>query len=118
MPTVLVVDDKPSQTDLICIMLRKLDIDCLVAHSGRDGLQSARNNLPDLILMDWIMPADTMTGMDAVKALISDPTTQHIPIIACSAVVDPTQALQAGCTDYIRKPFDFEALRQKLQRHI
>lgn len=118
MPTVLVVDDKPSQTQLLSIMLTQLGVECITAHSGTEGIQSAKNYQPDLVLMDWIMPSDTLNGADATRALLSDPDTRHIPIIACTAVADSNEAMQAGCTDFLRKPFDMNMLRQKIQRYI
>ncbi len=118
MSTVLVVDDKPSQTEVMCILIGQLGLDCLAAHSGIEAVQSAKQFQPDIILMDWVMPSETWTGMDAVQQLISDPSTQHIPIIAFSAVADLSSAIQIGCADYFNKPFGKDILLQKLRPFI
>jgi len=118
MPTVLVVDDKPSQTELMCVLLGHLGLECIVAHSGIEAVQIAKHQMPDVIIMDWVMPANTLTGMDATRAILSEQTTNHIPVIACSAIDDMSQATCIGCVGYMRKPFGVDALRKMLQSYL
>lgn len=114
MTRVLVVDDKPMQTELMCVMLAQMDIDCIVAHSGEEAIHAAVHQSPDLILMDWIMPTVTLTAGDAVREILSNHLTHHIPIIAFSAFDDLRQALEIGCVDYLHKPFKMTLLAEKL----
>jgi|GEM_PF-1070535 len=118
MSTVLVVDDKPTQTQLICLMLNQLGMDCLVAHSGVEAIETAKQHIPDLIIMDWIMPAKTLTGADAAQAILSDSETQHIPVIACSALDDMSQAQSIGCVDCLQKPFHMDILKHIVQQFV
>jgi len=118
MPTVLVVDDKPSQTELMSVMLKQLGLECIVAHTGIEAVQLAKKWLPDIIIMDWIMPADTLTGIDATRAILSEQSTNHIPVIACSAIDDMSQATCVGCVGYMRKPFGLDVLRNTIQKYL
>ena len=118
MHKILVVDDQPTQTQVMCHILSILDIECIVAHSGREAVQLAKNQQPDLILMDWIMPAETLTGNAAIQEILADEATRHIPVIACSAVIDLSQAMSAGCVDYVQKPFDPDQFLDKIRRHL
>ena len=54
---ILIVDDNPEQSELMCIMLTKLDIECIVAYTGMEAIELAKDHLPDVIVMDWIMPS-------------------------------------------------------------
>ncbi len=115
---VLVVDDKPMQTELMCAMLAHMGIDCIVAHSGEEAVYAAVHQSPDLILMDWIMPTATLTADEAVREILSNHLTHHIPIIAFSAFDDLRQALEIGCVDYLYKPFKMTLLAEKLYPYL
>jgi len=110
MNKILVVDDCPAQTELMCVMLAKLGIETIVAYTGLEAVALAKDLLPDVIVMDWVMPAETLTGYDATQQILSDTATHHIPVIACSAVSNRNQAVAAGCVDYIPKPFRLDTL--------
>lgn len=115
---ILIVDDKSSQIELMCIMLSKLNVECIVAYSGREAVKLAKHLLPDVIVMDWIMPAETLTGNDAVHQILSDRSTVHIPVIACSAVSERSQVLAEGCVDFIPKPFRLDTLLTVVRNHL
>lgn len=115
---VLVVDDKPSQVEMICAMLSRINIECVTAYSGKQAVEAARRVQPHLILMDWVMPADTLTGNDAIQQILSDRTTNHIPVIACSAASNLRDALKIGCVDCIAKPFSMATLLEKVQHYL
>jgi two-component system cell cycle response regulator DivK len=119
-PTVLVVEDEQENLAVLCDILREIvGALPLAASSAAQGLQLARQHLPDLILMDLLLP--DMEGLEAVARLKQDPTTAHIPVIAVSALVirtDRDQALAAGCVDYIGKPFDLDELAGTIRRYL
>jgi DNA-binding response OmpR family regulator len=104
--TILVVDDSRENIDLLRTVLEYKDYSVLSASSGEEAVRIAGESLPDLVLMDVMMP-----GMDGVKAcsiLNSDKKTKGIPVIMLTAKNDPEdlrQGLEAGAVDYVKKPF-------------
>ncbi len=106
MHTLLYVEDNPANLMLVeGIIERRPDIRLISARDGIQGIALARTVLPDVILMDINLPG--ISGIDALKALILDPNTAHIPIIALSANAIPRdieQGLQAGFFRYLTKP--------------
>lgn len=104
--TILVVDDEPSIVKLVAATLESRGYHIIPAYDGDEALVKARNQLPDLILLDIMMPH--MDGREVRKRLLDDPKTRDIPVIHLSAVGDFEQQLNAvegGATDYITKPF-------------
>ncbi|HUF64574.1 MAG TPA: response regulator, partial [Gemmatimonadaceae bacterium] len=81
---VLVVDDEPTAVDLIALRLEGLASSVLRAYGGREAIEVARREKPDLIVLDLMMP--DISGFDVVVALSDDPATAGIPIIAVTAV--------------------------------
>lgn len=118
MYTVLVVDDNPTHIEILCVMLSKIDVECVAAYSGLEGIEMATQILPDLIIIDWIMPSETMTGLDATRYLVANNSTHHIPIIACSGAGNLCEAIHAGCVDYINKPFNLDTLLSKVGQYL
>lgn len=111
---ILVVEDNDDNMKLILDMLDSLRYASLTAENGEAGLQRAREDMPDLILMDLSLP--TMDGWTATKHLKADPTTQKIPVIAVTAhamIGDEERALEAGCDDYVSKPINVKELARK-----
>jgi two-component system phosphate regulon response regulator PhoB len=103
---ILVADDEPDALELIEINLRTAGYEVLVAADGRDALQKARAAMPDLILLDIMLPE--MDGLEVCKALRRDATTSSLPIImltARTAEIDRVLGLELGADDYITKPF-------------
>ncbi|MBI3980034.1 MAG: response regulator [Chloroflexi bacterium] len=118
--TVLVADDHAETRDLIRQVLEE-ELGCrtIVAENGREAVDLARRTQPDLILMDMRMPE--VGGMEATRTLKADPATRHIPVLALTANSRPeerTEARQAGCTDFIEKPFDLEQLTTRVAQHF
>lgn len=118
MHKVLIVDDEPAQIDLLCAMLTVLDVECIAAHSGLEAIEVARKLQPHLIIMDWIMPAETLTGDAATRQILSDPSINHIPVIACSTVTNLGDAAQSGVVDCIYKPFTRDSLLSKVKPYL
>jgi DNA-binding response OmpR family regulator len=103
---ILVADDEPDALELIQVNLQNAGYEVLVAAEGRDALQKARAALPDLILLDIMLPE--LDGLEVCKSLRRDPATAGLPIImltARAAEIDRVLGLELGADDYITKPF-------------
>lgn len=104
--TILVVDDEPANLDVLLKCLSLENYHVLVAEDGQNGVECARRALPDIILLDVMMPV--MDGFEACCELKSDPTTRHIPVIFMTANDDldsKIKAFELGAADYVVKPF-------------
>ncbi|HZN12945.1 MAG TPA: response regulator [Acidimicrobiales bacterium] len=107
MPTVLVVDDDPVIQKLLQVNFEMEGYDVVIAGDGEEGLSLAREERPDLVLLDVMMPK--MNGLDVAAAMRADELTQGIPIIMLSAKAqasDVQAGLDLGVNDYVTKPFD------------
>jgi DNA-binding response OmpR family regulator len=105
--TVLVVDDDPVIQKLLQVNFEMEGYDVVIAGDGEEGLALAREEQPDLVLLDVMMPK--MNGLDVAVALRSDSVTERIPIIMLSAKAqasDVQAGLDLGVDDYVTKPFD------------
>ncbi len=105
MARILIIDDSPTDTRVFSSVLERNGFEVLAAGSGEDGVDMARAELPDLILMDVILPG--MNGFQATRALSRDPNTQHIPIIIVSTKnmeTDRVWGIRQGAKDYLVKP--------------
>ena len=104
---ILVVEDNIDNYELVRTILGLADYDTFLAVNGRDGVDAARKQQPDLILMDMNLPE--MDGWDATERIRSDPKTAHIPMVALTVHTLPRErkrALDAGVDAYLPKPFD------------
>ena len=104
---ILVVEDNLDNYELVRTILEFAGYDSFLAVNGRDGVNAARKQKPDLILMDMALPE--MDGWDATKLIKDDPETAHIPMVAMTAHTLPRErkrALEAGVDAYLSKPFD------------
>ena len=107
MKKILVIDDLPENVFLIQDRLEREGYEVITAFDGKTGIQRAKNELPDLVLLDVMMPE--MSGFEVCKILIDDPSTSRIPIILVTAKTeaeDIKEGLEAGAFDYIKKPFN------------
>lgn len=119
MPTLLVVDDSEMNIDMLSKWLHKKGFNTLIAKDGKEGIEVATTQQPDLILMDLSMPV--IDGWEASKRLKNQPETKHIPIIALSAHAleeERISALEAGCDDYETKPLNLKGLTEKILQHL
>lgn len=113
---VLVVDDSPTDAHLLTQMLNKHGYSVATATSGEEGIQKAKSEKPDLILMDIVMPG--MNGFQATRSINKDPATANIPIIVCSSKsqeTDKAWGLRQGAKDYIVKPITESELMAKIK---
>ena len=110
MPTILAIDDKSDNLITVSALLKMMMPEATVqtAQSGQDGIAQAKASLPDVILLDIVMPE--MDGYEACRRLRADSATQHIPIIMLTALETDTpsriKGLQAGADAFLTKPAD------------
>ncbi len=113
---ILLIDDEPEVQDLLTLFLKIRGYDGYLAKNGAEGIEMAPKILPDLILLDIMMPK--VDGFRVQQALKENPSTQKIPIIFITAKAEPEnaeKAIMAGARAYIEKPFDLEQLTQTIQ---
>lgn len=106
METVLVVEDDEQIAALLSFKLKHSGFEVALAENGRDGLEAAKRNPPDLIVADVMMPV--MNGLEMLTALKADPDMQFIPVIVLTALSNEweiVKGLELGADDYISKPF-------------
>ncbi len=107
MKRILVIDDLPENVFLLQDRLETEGFEILTAYDGKSGINKAVSELPDLILLDVMMPE--MNGIEVCKTLVNNPSTANIPVIlvtAKSGAEDTKEGLEAGAFDYIKKPFN------------
>jgi CheY-like chemotaxis protein len=117
--TVLLVEDNEDNLVIYCTILRHAGYTVLEARDGQAGVDSARANLPGIILMDVSIPV--IDGWEATRRLKADPATAGIPIIALTAhalASDQQKAVDAGCDGYIAKPAEPRVVLGEVQRRI
>jgi DNA-binding response OmpR family regulator len=113
---ILIVDDEPDLASTVEYRLKFADCQTFTASNGREGLERAAAEKPDLILLDTNMPV--MNGHEMLEALRADPALRQIPVImltARSESQDIAAASAHGVSDYVTKPFDFAQLMAKIQ---
>lgn len=114
--TILVVDDEQDLLDLIEYNLRQEGYDVLKAENGRDGIQMAKEHMPDLVLLDIMMPQ--MDGIEVCDRMREDSTLSHIPIIFLTARSDEKteiEGLNKGADDFITKPISTTKLVSRIK---
>ena len=112
----LVVDDDPVTHRLVRTWFEGQPYEVLEASDGREGVQKARSQRPDVVLMDVKMPG--MDGISAARTLKSDPQTRHIPVVlltACRDVAEKVEAFAVGADDYVTKPFELEEVDARIR---
>lgn len=117
-PKILVVDDIPSNVHVLSRILKD-DYDIYFATDGTRALDLVQARLPDLVLLDIMMPG--MDGYEVCRRIKEDPTTRDIPIIFISAkseVEDETQGLEAGAIDFITKPISPPIVKARVRNHL
>ena len=117
--TILIVDDTPNNLQLLFSYLETAGFKVLLAEDGETAIQIAQRQLPDLILLDVLMPG--IDGFDTCNQLKSKPSTKEIPIIfltALSETVNKVQGFKLGGVDYITKPSEQEEVLARIQTHL
>lgn len=111
MAKILVVDDSPTEVHVLQTILEKNGHEVVVADSGESGIEKAKEAMPDLVLMDVVMPG--MNGFQATRQLTKQPETANIPVIIVTTKdqeTDKVWAKRQGARDYIVKPVQEKGL--------
>jgi two-component system, cell cycle response regulator DivK len=117
MTKVLVVEDNEMNRDMLSRRLTRRGFQVIFAVDGQQGVDLARSERPDIILMDMSLPV--MDGWEATRRVKSDDTTRRVPVIGLTAHAmagDREKAIEAGCDDYDTKPVELERLIGKMER--
>jgi len=117
MARILIVDDSPSQLLGIQRIVEKLGHETITATDGAAGVEAAKAALPDLVLMDVVMP--NLNGFQATRTLKREPTTQNIPVILVTTKDQDTDrmwGMRQGARAYITKPFSEDELSEVIER--
>lgn len=118
-PKILIVDDNPTNLKVLSDALRDQGWTMLVATDGESAIEQVDYVLPDLILLDVMMPG--IDGFETCRQLKANPRTQRLPIIfmtALSDTVDKVKGLELGAVDYITKPFQHEEVLARIKLHL
>lgn len=119
---ILIIEDERGLTEVLEYNLKREGYETVVAHDGQEGLRKAQTLLPDLILLDIMLPG--LSGFDVCRELRGGERTRDIPIIIISAKAEDTDQIvgfSLGADDYVTKPFHVKVLLQRikaLQRRI
>ncbi len=119
MKKILVVEDHADLLYLFTRILESLGYTVVSATHGSEGVEKAAKEKPHLILMDILMPG--MDGREATRRIRSNPETHDIPILATTVLNRNSQlktCIEAGCNDYLVKPFTMQQLQGKIQALI
>lgn len=117
MARILIVDDSPSQLLGIQRIVEKLGHQILTATDGAAGVETAKAELPDLVLMDVVMP--NLNGFQATRTLAREASTRHIPVILVTTKDQDTDrmwGMRQGAKAYITKPFSEDELSEVIER--
>jgi two-component system cell cycle response regulator DivK len=116
---ILHIEDNPSNRKAVRHILRQTDFELTEAIDGEEGVRAALESPPDLILLDIQLPR--LSGYDVAQRLRADERTRHVPIVAITSYAlsgDDQRAHEAGCDDYIAKPYRPKVLLEHIRRHL
>src|SRR5215210_4554333 len=116
---ILVVEDQEDNRQILRDLLRSADYEMIEAVDGEEALAAVAKRRPDLILMDIQLPI--LDGIQATRRIRTDPAMRSIPIIAVTSYAlggDEAKARQAGCNDYVTKPYSPRQLLAKIREYL
>ncbi len=119
MKNILIIEDVEDHLEIVKLILEQNGYNILVATTGTEGLNCARTNSPDLVILDVVLPE--MNGYEVCKEIKNGTDTKHIPIIMLSVRSNPEDietAYKAGANKYITKPFNLEDLVKEVKNHL
>ena len=119
MKKILVVEDNETNMYLTCFILRKNNYEVIEARNGKQGVELAIKEKPDLIIMDIDLP--DIDGLEATKRIKESEEAGSIPIVAFTSYAmtgDRGKALNAGCTGYLEKPINPETFMADIEKHL
>ncbi len=114
---IITIDDETPIRSLIRHTLRQEGYEVLEAKDGSEGLEKIRRELPDLIVLDFVMPV--MNGAETLKAIRSDPQIAHIPVLLLTGVKDAAKLeplLRDSRNDFLAKPFLVDMLKERVRK--
>src|SRR5438067_122117 len=115
-PRVLVIEDERALTDILAYNLKREGYEPIVVHDGQEGLRKAQMLLPDLVLLDLMLPL--LDGLAVCRELRAGERTRDIPILMLTAKAEETDQVvgfSMGADDYVTKPFSVKVLLQRLK---
>src|SRR5271156_1219417 len=121
-PRILIIEDERGLTDALTYNLQREGYDTIVAHDGQEGLRKAQMQLPDVILLDLMLPG--LDGLEVCRQLRAGELTRTVPILMLTAKAEETDQVvgfSLGADDYVTKPFSVKVLLQRikaLQRRV
>jgi len=116
LPRILIIEDERSLTKVLTYNLQREGYEVVLAHDGQEGLRKAQTLLPDLILLDLMLPV--MGGLEVCRELRAGERTREIPIIMLTAKAEETDQIvgfSMGADDYVTKPFSIKVLLQRIK---
>jgi two-component system phosphate regulon response regulator PhoB len=115
-PRILIIEDERGLTDVLLYNLQREGYEVVVAHDGQEGLRKAQMQLPDLVLLDLMLP--TMDGLEVCRELRAGERTRGVPILMLTAKAEETDQVVGftmGADDYVTKPFNVKVLLQRVK---
>ncbi len=119
MARILIVDDSPTQTLSISKILKKHGHEIITAKDGEEGVEVAKAELPDLVLMDVVMPK--INGFQATRQITKNPSTSHIPVIIVTTKDQETDRIwgaRQGAKSYVTKPVEEDFLMNAINQYL
>jgi two-component system, OmpR family, phosphate regulon response regulator PhoB len=118
-PKILVIEDERSLVEVLSINLEREGFEVVVAHDGQEGLRQAQLKLPDLVVLDLMLP--NKSGLEVCRELRMGPRTREVPIIMVTAKAEESDELvgfATGADDYVTKPYSMKVLVQRIKKEL
>jgi len=118
-PTILLVEDEPAQRAVLAYNLKSEGFEVIEAEDGEEALVMAQDSLPDLVLLDWMLPH--VSGLEVCRRLKSGKATRALPVIMLSArseELDKVRGLETGADDYMVKPYSVAELMARVRKEL
>jgi CheY-like chemotaxis protein len=119
MTKILVVENHADMREILVRILDLMGFTVITSRNGKEGIEKALVEKPDLIVMDIMMPE--ISGWEATRILRGNPETKDVPVLAATVLFRPADlqmCISVGCNDYIVKPFTVKQLRRKIERLV
>ena len=118
-PTILLVEDEPAQRAVLAYNLKSEGFEVIEAEDGEEALVMAQESVPDLVLLDWMLPH--VSGLEVCRRLKSGKATRALPVIMLSArseELDKVRGLETGADDYMVKPYSVAELMARVRKEL